>query len=163
MWTTQIFCKLSFKLGIYQAYKLRQIMKGHYLVWVIGFENNILFPFSKIHSSCKVDIMQDTLEAVPFLPPTPEPRSKREFHSTFEPFDPCTPTGRYDKIHQRLYHFYHPHQNLDQKGNFIHHLNHSIYVLQQGDIIILMLQLEHHMNQKQILAMQRYINVTQTM
>ncbi len=74
-----------FKLGIYQAYKLRKIMKGDYFVRVIGYQNNILFPFSKIYSSCKVDIMQDTPGAV------------------------------------RLYH---PHQNQDQKGNFIHYLNH---------------------------------------
>ncbi len=73
-------------------------MKGDYLVRVIGCQNNILFPFSKIHSSCKVDIMRDTPEAVPFLAPTPEPRSKREFHSPFEPFEPCTPTGGYDNI-----------------------------------------------------------------
>ncbi len=88
----------KFKLGIYQAYKLRQIMKGDYWFWVIGYQNNILFPFSKIHSSCKVEIMQDTPEAVPFLPPSPEPRSKREFHSLFKPFDLCTPTEGYDNI-----------------------------------------------------------------
>ncbi len=88
----------KFRLGKYQAYKLRKIMKGDYLVSVIRYQNNILFPFSKIYSSCKVDIMQDTPEAVPSLPPTPEPRPKRVSHSLFEPLHPCTPTGGYDNI-----------------------------------------------------------------
>ncbi len=88
----------KFKLGIYQAYKLRKIMTWDYLVHVIGYQNNILFQFSKIYSSCKVDIMQDTPEVVQSLPPTPELRPKRVFHSLFEPLDPCTPTGGYDNI-----------------------------------------------------------------
>ncbi len=61
----------TIRLGIYQAYKLRQIMKGDYLVRVISYQNNILFPFSKIHSSCKTDNNKDTPENAPFQTPPP--------------------------------------------------------------------------------------------
>ncbi len=36
---------IKFKLGIYQAFKLRQIMKGDYLVRVISYQNNIISIF----------------------------------------------------------------------------------------------------------------------
>ncbi len=88
----------KFKLGIYQAYKLRQIMKGDYLVRVISYQNNILFPFSKLHSSCKTDNIQDTPEIAPFLTPTPEQKSNRECHSPLKTFEISTTSGGFDDI-----------------------------------------------------------------
>ncbi len=77
-----------FKLGIYQAYKLCNLMKGYYLICAIVFQKNILIPLSKLYTSCKTNIMQDTPAATLSWPPTPlstpTPPS-RSFRRVFEP------------------------------------------------------------------------------
>ncbi len=41
----------KFKLGNFLVHKLRKIMKGDYLVRIIGYQNNILIPLSKVYST----------------------------------------------------------------------------------------------------------------
>ncbi len=89
---------MSHSPAMYHPFVFKKDNERDYLFHVKGYQNNIMFPFSKIYSLCQVDIMQDTPEVVLFVPSTPEPRSKREFHSVFEPLNPCTPTGGYDNI-----------------------------------------------------------------
>ncbi len=84
-----------YKLGIYQAYKLHNLMKGDYLICVIGYQNNVLIPLSKLHSSCKSDTIQDIPVVTPSFPPIPTSIPSRSFRRVFEP---TTMSGGYDDI-----------------------------------------------------------------